>query len=390
MFIRSGRLPRFAGLVASVATLAGSLLAVTASPAEAVLPASACTVSGPLTPRFASTMWGGPILPSYVQFQAGSGGGSYAGVAQLETPGTAAQGYLPQDRLRLFYYSAGRVTFLDSFSENNTSVDPIDGSMEAVGLDAQGLVVARVQKPGTWADNLRTNGWRYDLLGHKWLLQDSPQWTSTAPVGVSGNGTIVGTVQYGLNASARHQVVTWTGTGRGVLHLVTPLGYSADAVDQRGDIFYRDDATGTEYVRQPSGVTNTLLDYSSPADTYGVTVTSSSVGSGFGSATAASVGLGARWDVVSGSGAPISPHRLGWMVYVETAGLSGDVVGGYPGSTWPNHGTRILMRSTGKAYRMPPQFYPLDQSEPHTVINRYGQVVYTGTDGLPHLFSCPA
>lgn len=335
-------------------------------------------------------MWGGPIVPSFVQFQVSAGGATYAGMAQLETPGTAAQGYVPQDRLRLFYYSSGRVTFLDSFSENNTSVDPIDGSMEAVGFDAQGLVIARVQKPGTWADNLRTNGWRYDLYGHKWLLQDSPAWTSTAPIGVSGNGTIVGTAQYGINASARHQVVTWTGPGRGSLHLITPLGYSALAVDQRGDIFYQNDSSYVTYVRQPNGLTSTLLNFESPATTYGAQVNTTSAGSAFGAGANYGSGLGARWDVVPGSSAPISPRRLGWMVYIENAGLSGDVVGGYPGSTWPDHGTRILMRSTGKAYRMPPQFYPLDQSEPHTVINRYGQVVYTGTDGLPHLFSCPA
>ena len=53
------------------------------SPAEAVLPTSACTVSGPITTRFASDFWGQPdAYPPFVQLQVSAGGGTYAGVFQ--------------------------------------------------------------------------------------------------------------------------------------------------------------------------------------------------------------------------------------------------------------------------------------------------------------------
>lgn len=360
-------------------------MAVAAPPAAAVLPTSACTISGPLTARFASTGWGDPINPSFVQFQVNSGGGTYAGVFQ-QSSWSAAAGY--GWWLRLFYYSGGRVTFLDRFNEMNVSVAPIDGTMEAVGFDAQGDVVARVQKAGTNQEYMHSNGWRYDLQGHKWMLQDSPQWTSVDPVGVMANGTIVGSVRYGSGYGI-DQVVEWTGTGRGTVHLMTPLGYQALGVDRQGDIFYRDN-NGNTYARQPSGIINRLQNFDTgqwPGSGY---VQATSTSSAFGYAQNVNTVLGVRWDVRAGLSGPLLPHTVGYLVWVDSAGLANDVVGEYPGNTAPDSGTRVLVRSTGKAYRLPPQFHPTWGTEPHTVVNRYGQVVYTGTDGLPHLFSCPA
>ena len=380
------RFGKFFGALSVAVLAANCVLAVTASPASAVLPTSACTITGPLTPRYPADYWGqqaGADAP-FVQFQVSAGGATYAGVFQSTYNDSRNMFHT---HVQLFYYSAGHVTFLDTLSEDNVIYQEPDGSMEAVGFDAQGDVVARIQhgNPGTYL------GWRYDLHGHKWMLQSSPLWTSVEPIGVAGDGTIIGNVSYRGGGS---QIVSWTGEAQGVVHLLTPIGYQASSVDQRGDVFYSGGPTGSfGYVRQPNGTTNMLTFYlngryyqaSEAPDR-------ASVASGYGIADATSNGLNqvaGRWDVPAGVSGQIVAHRIGYMVYVDSVGLSNDVVGEYPSNLLPNTGTRVFITHTGKAYRMPPQFLT-NGNEPHTVINRYGQVVYTATDGLPHMIYCPA
>ena len=369
---------RLVSIAATLGLTAAVLVGLPAVPAQAVLPTSACTVSGPLTARFASDFWGQPsFFPPFVQFQVSAGGGTYAGVFQ--------DNHVGPNSIHLLYYSGGRVTFLDSYRESG-AFEAIDGSMEAVGFDALGDVVARIQRGQLGG----YNGWRYDLRGNKWMLQDSPLWNSVEPIGVSSNGTIVGNAYY--RSTGQSQIVSWTGAGRGVVHLLSPIGYRATAVDQRGDIFYNQPNGAVTYVRQPTGRVNLLEDFGANPSWPISVVSHADYASAFGDTSGPYYSaVAGRWDVVAGSSAPIYPHKIGYLVHVDAVGLGGDVVGEYPGNTSIDRGTRVLVRSTGKAYRLPPQFLTSSwYTEPHTVVNRYGQVVYTGMDGLPHLFSCPA
>ena len=362
-----------------VTLLAGWLLTVDGQSASAVISSSACQISGPLTPPVPARTVGGSGFPRFIQFQVNNGYATYAGVAQTSPPGS--------DDLRLVYWHNNQLTFLDTWTETNADTEPIDGTMEAVGFDAQGLVVARVQKFGTSTAYLHSNGWRYDSHGHKWLLQDSPLWTSVEPIAVTGAGVIVGNARYGSSGWGTNQIVEWTGSGRGTVHLLTAKGFTAQAVDQQGDIYYTDDSNGNGYVLRPGGEIDSLLNYQ--GDAFGSYADGGSVASGFGTAQAGNQRIGARWDVPAGPATALAPHTVGYLVWVDSVGLGGDVVGEYPGNAWPDRGVRVLVRSTGKAYRLPPQFDPPYDKEPHTTTNRFGQVVYTATDGLPHQITCP-
>jgi hypothetical protein len=374
---------RLLGFLTAFGLAVGLVNGIAVTHAVAVIEPSACSISGALTARFASTAWGDSLVPSFVQFQVSNGSATYAGVAQTRTGG--------QDRIQLIVSRGGRTTFLDTYVESPGSFEPVDGSMRAVGFDSHGGVVAAIQRPGTSYDYLHTNGWRYDLTGRKWLLQDSPLWTSVQPIGVAASGMVVGNVRRGKVGWGTSQVAVWTGTGRGTVRVLTSPGTTAIAVDQRGDIFYYDNAHGHAYVLQPGGVRNELVSFRPVDGDMNVDAQAASVASGFGVAgTMTNNQLAARWNVPVGSSAPIAAQRLGYLVWIDSVGFGNDIVGEYPGNPWPNRGSRVLVRSSGKAYRLPVQFREPYGDEPHTVLNRYGQVVYTGTDGLPHLMTCPA
>jgi hypothetical protein len=360
----------------AVAALFFSALVASAAPAAAVIEPTACKISAPVSPAFhdPDTM---PFVgdPDFVQYQATDGHGTYAGIAKTVS--------MRGPTFRVIRYSSGHITVLDTLVYLGVSFQPIDGSVKVVGIDGFGNVIVRVQRPGTWLGSYL--GYRYDRAGHRSLLQDSPLWTSFSPVGVTPTGVVAGFAQY--RGAAGNRIVEWTGAGRGTIHLLSAyLPDEAQALDRRGDIFYGNT------VRLNNGQTVKLTTLGNL--TYlNLQVHAASTNAGFGTSQYGNGSLGVRWiipSVVSGSGTvQISPTRVGYLVWINAAGAGGDVVGDYPGNSSSDSGTRVLVTRTGKAYRLPPQFKPKYNTEPSVVIDDYGQVMYTGTDALPHLLSCP-
>ncbi len=376
---------RIRALATTVALLAGLVTAaVQSGPASAVLPSTACKISGPMAWRFPA-----PADPhaepgeirAFVQYQATNGGGTYAGVAVTWGPAVT---------FRVIRYSAGRVTVLATFTYT-TQVNLYDDSVKVVGIDGQGYIIVRVQAAGSDASQQRYVGYRFDGAGHRWQLQASPLWTSYAPVGVTWQGVVVGWARYGRALHPPNvQTIKWTGTGQGHVQLIGPRSeVSPVATNRRGDILYSDEVVLTD------------------GRTFSLGMLPGSYNFGWGAmklTNDAAYGIvtphgddpfGVGWSYPSvptaADGTRLAGRPVSYLVWLDAVGTYDDVVGEFPGNHDPDSGVRVLVTRTGKAYRLPPQFnqgrnFP---PEPATVIDDYGRVVYTGTDGLPHMMSCP-
>ena len=376
---------RASALVTALALLAGLVAGVVlAAPAPALLPPSACTISGPLAPRFPTPVdpaYPPNKIPNFVQYQATNGSGTYAGVAV--TWGT-------QMTFRVIRFATGRVSVLATFHFPAASVAVFDDAIKVVGIDGMGNVIVRVQAAGSTTAQQRYVGYRFDSAGRGSLLQDSPAWNSFAPVGVSWQGVVVGWARYSSKLSAANiQTVEWTGSGRGQVHLIdTQSSQSPVATNRRGDILYPDE------LRLTDG-RSFIFGWLPRSYHFGVGATKLTSGGVYGIASlTGDDAYGVKWPYpypTMDFGSLRPPRLISYLVWINAVSTYGDVVGEFPGNAFPDDGVRVLVTRTGKTYRLPTQFkLPYGTGpEPATVIDDYGRVVYTGTDGLPHLFSCP-
>jgi hypothetical protein len=360
-----------------------TLIVSYAGPAHAVIDPSACKISNLPTPAFWAQHhndFGGSVA-SFIQYQVTNGSGTFAGMAYTQE----AAGPI----IRIIRYSGGKVTVLDTINYINVGTfTPVDSSVRVVGIDPWGNVVARVQIPGPSA--YKYAAYRYSPSGQRTKLQDSPTWFSFEPVGVTNTGTVFGTARTGMANQGNDRVVSWTGPGRGSVHVLTGLANVAEAVDAKGDVYYRAGG-GDAYVRRASGQVNRVAGVSgNPVYTSFFSAASTSSGYGM-SSSGDNVLLGTRWDgAAAKAGDLVDGHRVSNFVWITAVGKNDDVVGQFPGSSVPDTGPRVLVRSTGKAYRLPAQLGSKFDAEPRPAVNGYGQVVYTGSDALAHVLTCPS
>lgn len=363
-------------------TLVIASLAAATTDAAAVIETSACTIRNMPTPAFWSKRdtYPVPLYKPWMQYQVTNGRGTFAGMAYDDESGN------PQ--MRVIRYSRGVVTVLDDF-HYTSSWQPVDWSIRVVGIDPWGNVTVTVQVPTTAQEDAKTVVYRYSASGQRTQLQDSPLWKSFEAVGVASSGTVFGTARYGAQYAGTERLVMWTGPGHGTVTVLTGAGYRAGAVDSGGDVYYSQANYASAFVRKPSGQVNQLIGM---GGTTAANFKGASSTAGFGLSYTDNQGFGTRWDGANAqAGERVDGHKVSYFVWISAVGASGDVVGDFPGNVWPDRGTRVLVRNTGKAYRMPEQFHTRnDEAEPRPAINAWGQVVYTGADGLAHVLSCPS
>jgi hypothetical protein len=180
----------------------------------------------------------------------------------------------------------------------------------------------------------------------------------------------------------------WRGSGSGqATHLTGPNGAQYAAITNNHDLAYSTgDARG--YVRlAKTGRVITLGGVRGEASTsqhvMGASATSF-YGVTYGSAQTRAL----RWQVSPTSVGPLLGSKVSNLVSVAGVGLNGAVAGTpWISGTSPDETYRNLV-ANGGVWRLAPQYKMPFGAEPPVAVSPTGVVVYTGTDHLPHTYTC--
>jgi hypothetical protein len=372
-----------------IAAVALPLISVALSTAPASATAARCTVSGPLT-GFTSPQPVTSSVPNFVTMQAVSTNGIYAGVGYGRP--TNADPLAAPVQATLVTWQNGRTKQLwrrVMFSGQ------IDNMLNAVAVSPGGTVLAKAERLSGGIPGVATyDGYLVSNHGVVTKLPALAGWQSVEPTGMSAKGVIVGQA---YNARTRtFQVVTWTGAKHTPKSL-TGSGYGNPVIDARGDVAYVDIRNGFGYAQLAGGGTVHLGGVNGEVG-FNFESTAATTWHIFGRVTASTDSFvpphAVQWTLpVRASGATVSvpAHPYSRVGYIAAAGSLGDVVGQQPARNLnPNVGRRILVTRTGKSYALPREYVTRLEPIGNTpvVVDSAGNVVFTGTDRLPHRMHC--
>jgi hypothetical protein len=373
------RFRRAASIAVTAAALAG--LAIASAPGATA--ASPCTVGpsliGPTMPFEFNTVDANPAR-AFVEFSATNGRGVWAGVA-----------FNGGDEFAILRWAGGHTTVLDrirfvgfSFESNNAPATTEQTSVEVAGVDASGAVIAAIQISHTNIEARRQRGFRY-AGGHKYQLATSPNWVTARPTGVAPDGTIVGIVR---NNRSTSQVEQWRGSGSGrASHLTGPIGAEYAAITANHDVAY---STGNSQGFARLATTGRIVHLGGVAGDRSTEqrVMGASSNTFYGASYGAQKTHVVRWRLSATSASPLTGTAVSSLVTVAGVGSNGAVVGTpWIGGTGPDRTSRSLV-ANGGVWLLPPQYKVPFGAEPPVAVSPTGVAVYTGTDRLPHTYSC--